>query len=699
MTLTTTLALIAAACLVLCTLSDAQEADVPPLRPPAVPLVTHDPYFSVWSFDNQLTDGWSRHWTGTTQALSGLVRIDGVPYRYAGVVPENTPAMKQKSVTVLPTRTLYVFEAAGVELTLTFLTPSLPDDLDVLARPVTYLVWSARSVDGKPHSVQIYFDVSGEWVVNTPDQKVVWSRYRVPGLQVMRMGSFEQPILAKSGDNLRIDWGYLYIAVPNGNAPETAMAADRACRLGFARSGRLPEADSLRMPVPANDNWPVLATAMDLGTVTEQPISRHALIAYDDVWSIELMHRRLRPYWRRDGAEAGALLEKAARDYDSLAARCEAFDNELMSDLRKVGGEKFARLAALAYRQCWAANKLAADYDGTPLLFPKENFSNGCIATVDVHYPASPFFLLLNPALLRAQLTPVLDYAGSGRWKFPFAPHDLGTYPLANGQVYGGGETSEENQMPVEECGNMLIMIAALARAEGRADYALRYWPTLQKWANYLKEKGLDPENQLCTDDFAGHLARNCNLSLKAIVALGAYGMLCRMAGRAEEAESWTKLAAGMAQEWQRMARDEHGAYRLAFDRAGTWSQKYNLVWDRLLGLGLFPPEVARAEMAGYRKRLNRYGLPLDNRNTYTKLDWVVWSSILTGNREDFEALISPLYAFLHETPDRVPMTDWFQTTDGRKVGFQARSVVGGVFIPLLADEGIWRKWVGKAQR
>jgi len=432
---------------------------------------------------------------------------------------------------------------------------------------------------------------------------------------------------------------------------------------------------------------------MPFEITANQSMSRQVLLAYDEIYSVEYFGRKLRPYWRRDGKTPAVMLSEAELQYPELEKRGRHFDDELAADLERVAGKAYAELGALGYRQAVAAHGFAADFDGTPLLFPKENFSNGCISTVDVIYPAAPFFLLFNPALLEGQLKQILDYASMPRWKFPFAPHDLGTYPLANGQVYGGGERTEEDQMPVEESGNMLILVAALERKQGNIHLAEKFWPQLTKWAEYLRAKGLDPENQLSTDDFAGHLAHNANLSIKAIEGLAAYAQLAEGLGKSDMARQYANVAKEMASQWQTMANDgDH--YRLAFDKPGTWSQKYNLVWDRLLDLQLFPASIYQTEMAFYLLKSNSYGLPLDNRADYTKLDWEIWTATLTSDRSQVDSLLMPVSKWLHETPSRVPLTDWYETKNGKQMGFQARSVVGGVFIKLLADKDLASKWL-----
>lgn len=658
-------------------------------RPPAVPLVAVDPYFSIWSFANHLTYDTTRHWTGDPMSMRSLVRVDGTTYRIMGREPSNVEPARQSGLRVYPTRTVYDFAAGGVSVRLAFITPDLPRDIDVLSRPVTYLNWTVRSADGKPHKVSIYYGNSAELVVNSPGEPVTWSSQTLNGLNVLKMGTVAQPILGKAGDRIRIDWGYLYTAAPQAAGTQSEMLAPRRAISGFIKSGNLPvgtAAESPADPVSA-EHAPVMATAFELSSVTAQPVSRHLILAYDEIYPIEYFHQRLKPWWTHSGMNINELLAAAERDYPKLAARCRQFDEKLMAALARAGGDEYADVAALAYRQAFAANKLAVGPHGEPLMFLKEISSCGCAQTADVIYPESPILLLLNPRLLEYSLVPLLDYAQSGRWPYPWAPHDLGTYPIDNARP-----PAQMESMPLEETGNMLLMIAGIAKAEGSASFAAKYWPLLTKWAAYLKDNGLDPGDQLCTDDFTGLLAHNANLSLKAIEALASYAMLARMVGKTQEASSYRAVAHDYAGQWMKLANDANHT-RLAYDRPGTWSQKYNLVWDRVLGINLFPPSLASEEVAFYQAHATYFGFPLDSRSNFTKLDWESWSATMAGSEAQFRALFSGLYHFADQTPTRVPLSDWYWTVDGSQTGFQARPVVGGLYMKMLANQTIWHEW------
>ncbi len=636
------------------------------LRPPAVPLVACDPYFSIWSRADKLTDAPTTHWTGTRQQLFSTVEIDGRPFRLMGTGRE--PAMAQTGVKVTPTRSVYSFAGYGVAVTLTFMTPALPYDVDVLSRPVTYLTWDVRSLDGKAHGVRLGYGNTGEPVVDEPSQVVKWERVQIGDLNGYKLGTVDQPVLQKTGDSRRIDWGYLYAVGGKGWTGKTLA----------------------KPTTPASDpqaGW----LYRDLGRVTKG--SAYVMLAYDDLYGMQYFTENLRSYWRRNGMDAAGLLRASAKEYASLAKRCVAFDNELTADMRKSGGDRYAALCALAYRQTWAGSKIVADRNGQPLLFPKENSSNGCVGTVDIVFPMSPQVLLFGPSLTKALLVSNLDYASSPYWKWPFAPHDLGQYPKANGQVYGGGERTEENQMPVEESGNMLILTLALAQMEGNAKFAAKYWPTLTRWAQYLRKEGFDPANQLSTDDFMGHLAHQTNLSVKATLGIGSYAALAKMLGKPEAAE-YGRVAREFAARWIKEA-DDGEKFRLAFDQPGSWSQKYNLVWDKILGLNLYGDAVREKEMRFYTSHLNEFGLALDSRQnaTPTKLDWSVWTATLTGRKADFDAILDGVWNFVNDVPDRNPMSDWYNVKSGRQIGFIARPVVGGVFVKALYDKALWAKW------
>ena len=671
-----------------------------PERPPATPLIAHDPYFSVWSFADTLTAEPTKHWTGHAQPLASLVRIDGKAFRVMGNSPNSIPALQQTGREMTPTHTRYHFAGAGVAVDLTFFTPAFLDDLDTLSRPVTYLTWTAHSTDNASHDVSVFLSANGEMATSFSGQPVTYSRHQTATTNVLSVGTQSQNVLNRAGDDLKIDWGYFHIAVPASEKASLATASQLAA--SFAKDGTLPKADDMDTPVPLDLKTRVeMGVALPLGSVSSTTASRTVMLSYTEGYAMEVFNTRVRQWWQRDGKPVSTMLDEAQADFAKLEAKGVAFDKQLTDDMTKTAGHNYAWLCTLAYRQSIAAHGLVAGPDGQPMLFAKENFSNGDTATVDVLYPSAPLFLFFNPKLLHAQVLPVLEYAAMpNRWRFPFAPHDLGRYPLANGQDYGGGEKTEENQMPVEESGNMLILVDSLARLEkdgAGIKLAEKYWPELTKWAQFLHEHGLDPENQLTTDDFAGHVTHNANLSLKAIDALEAYADLCKLLHKDADAKKYSADAHEYAKKWMTMDR-EGDHYKLAFDSPNTWSQKYNLVWDKVLDYNLFPKSVRDSEIAFYKTKLNVYGLPLDSRKDYTKLDWELWTATLADNEADFHTLVDPLYKWANETTSRVPMTDWYDTKTGKQEGFQARSVVGGLFIKALADKPLAEKYRAQAK-
>lgn len=229
----------------------------------------------------------------------------------------------------------------------------------------------------------------------------------------------------------------------------------------------------------------------------------------------------------------------------------------------------------------------------------------------------------------------------------------------------------------------MLLCVAAACFAKKDMGYFVKHQKLLKQWADYLIKIGYNPDNQLCTDDFAGHLAHNVNLSAKAVCALGAYAKMLTGIGDQESAAYYGAEAKKMARELEAHAEDPD-CYRLTFDKAGTWSLKYNMVWDKLMDLGLFSQKLYDKELACYKTHVGPYGIPMDCRAQYTKTDWEMWSTVLFNDKEYTDMVVDGMWRFFHETPDRVPMTDLHFTNEPWERAFHARTVQGGLFINLL---------------
>ena len=627
-------------------------------RLPAIPLIASDPYLSIWMPADTLTQTNAIHWAGQVKPIFGQITVDGVNARFLGRAGKKEA--KLLSLEVTPTQTRFVSEFGGVQVATIFATPAFPDDFDLLSMPVTLVDFALSSVDGQAHQVELSLFVSDKMCYEGEvPPKMTSAAYPLSGWNAAWCGQVEQKPLCHSGDHITIDWGYLYListaevtAVPDG--------------LRAAWQGEVKDAQSVR-----------------------------AVIAYDDIASINYFGELCKAWYRRNGAQITDAIDVAVKQFDSILARCEAWDARVAADALAAGGEDYVSIINAAWRHTFAAHKLIATPKGEMAFLSKENDSNGCIGTADVSYPSIPMFLKYAPELVNALSRPILEFAAMPVWTDDFAPHDVGRYPHATGQVYAAkrkvrnGEThppyylfpAEADvydfrfQMPVEECGNMLVMLAAAQHYGADKSLAAQYRAILDKWVQYLVRYGEDPGEQLCTDDFAGHLAHNANLAAKAIVGVACYG---RLIGD----PSWEDKAREMAARFVEKVGSE-GNTPLTLDGQG-WSQKYNLLWDKVLGLNLLPAEWYRKELASYLPRINRYGLPLDSRADYTKSDWIAWCAAMADDMEVRKAILAPMAVYLHETTTRVPFSDWYDTVTSRYEHFIARPVQGGLFAPML---------------
>ena len=590
----------------------------------------------------------------------------------------------QNSCNVLATNTYYKFTCGPVTLDLVFTAPMLMDDIQLMSTPINFMSYKVTSNDGEEHDVQFLFATTPELTVDNNMQATKSEVVEVNGINYIKSGSTKQNILGRAGDKITIDWGYLYIPAING---EISIGDYYEMAVAFKQTGKVP-VQTASVTSTEESEMPMLAFTRDLGKVTEA--SSYMMIGYDEVKDIRYMDVDYKGYWARNGKLLTQAFEEYRDNYDDIMTRCMEQDKTIYEDALASGNTKYAELLSGCYRHCIAAHKIFEDNKGNLLFFSKENDSNGCVNTVDLTYPSAPLFLSYNTELMKGMCTSILDYCESKRWGFGFAAHDLGTYPHANNQVYSirfpDSNGGFAGNMPIEESGNIVILASAISMVDGNTDWADKYWGTLKKWTDYLAENGLDPENQLCTDDFAGHLAHNANLSIKAIMGVAGFALMCQIKGDTDNYNHYIGKAREMAASWVTMAK-ESTHYKLAFDKSGTWSQKYNMVWDKIWGTELFPATVMKQEVSYYLTKQNTYGLPLDSRESYSKTDWISWTACLASSNTLFARFMDPLYKYANETKSRVPLSDWFRTTNADMVGFRGRSVVGGHWMKVFMDK------------
>jgi hypothetical protein len=467
--------------------------------------------------------------------------------------------------------------------------------------------------------------------------------------------------------------------------------SDDNVRGAFNNSGKLDNSQDTKFRA-INDNWPVFGYAMDLGSVGSDVKSNLFTLGLCQDEAIQFLGAdgltTLPSLWKSYFDDDLAALSFFHKDHEESSKLSTELDDKISKDSKTVAGDDYAILTTLATRQAFGATQLVGT-DEKHYLFLKEISSNGNTQTVDVIYPASPIFYYTNPELIKLLLDPHFENQESGHYPNKYAIHDLGThYPNATGHPDG-----QDEPMPLEECGNQMIMVLAYAQKSGNTDYIKQHYAILKQWADFLVQDSLLPAEQLSTDDFAGHLVNQTNLALKGIIGLEAMSQMSKLIGETGDADNYTSIAHDYITKWvelgvNKAVQPQHAL--LNYGNASTYGLLYNLYNDRLLNLNLVPQEIYDIQSNFYPTVKEQFGVPLDTRNRfYTKSDWEVFCAAV-ASVETRDMFIHAIAAWVNETPTSKPFSDLYQTNDGTfppGIEFKARPVVGGMFALLLLDQ------------
>ena len=663
-------------------------------------MYKHDDTFELYINGTQVVS------TGFTWDVSGTsVRIDnsllhagqnvlachchntyGGAYVDMGLYLSVLEEAEQLSCTVTATSTYYTFRCGGIDLDVVFTTPQVMTDLTLFSTPISYISYQAKSNDNRSHNVSIYLQTSAEMAIRTSSQATTTKRKLAGGYEYFYGGKSEQSVLSHTND--LIDWGYVYVFSDRQTGHRLKLGKHDTLLHEFAESGLVSTSVNTKSS-PGGTYFSIVYND-SLGAVSIGGKRAFAMIGYDDVYSIQYHGNNRKGYWTNNGRiSITKRFEDLYQNYEDIMQRCRLMDQQIYMDGYFVGGTKYAEILASVYRQTNAAHKLFRDGKGNLMFMSRENNSGGFINTLDVTYPSQPLYWVYNSDLAKAMITPVFEYSALGKWNYDFPNHDLGHYPIANGNHYGNPSDGSGSTMPVEQSGNMLTLAALIAKLDGDIEYLRQYLPYMTKWANYLVENGKDPANQLCTDDFMGHSARNANLAAKAIMGVMSYSEICRMLGDDEQAEEYKAKAQEMASYWKQNGMTGYGSNKHSLLNFGantsTWSTKYNLVWDKIWQWDIMK-DVRTAEMTYYMNKMDTFGLPLDSRGNYCKSDWQMWAMGFADQQSQRTKLINTLWKYINETSSRVPVSDNHDVKSGNQAMFQARSVVGGYWMRVFVE-------------
>ncbi|GBE81170.1 Glutaminase A [Sparassis crispa] len=670
--------------------------------PAAVPLAVRSPYFSAWlptlNTSLPVSNTWPSFWAlnnpSPVLGWAGHIRIDSQTYKWLGNANEPFNVSNLTSTQVTPTRTVFSLQAGPMDLTVTFLSPIEPSDLVRQSMPFSYVALDATSNDGKPHNVQVYSDISGEWLSANRTQVMTWNTTHGANA-IYHTLSLQSPS-PMTEDSGQAEDGTAVYAMSTSLNPTFQVNEDTTCRGQFAQSGSLTnEGEGSNVHDISTPWFPVFALSADLGTInsTSSPVVwaigfvRDPSIEYtNSTGETELRS----PYYRTQYDGIDEVIEAFLSDFSNAQTRSVTLDEKILQDASAISAD-YGDLVSLAARQTFGgiditvSNGTDGQWNTTDVkIFMKDIGTSGRISPVEVLYAAFPTFLYLNASYGKPLLSPLLEFQDSPRYTLSYAAQDLGTsYPVAQ------GDTSP-NQQGVEQSGNMLIMALAHARATGDGSLLGEHYGLFKQWGNYLVNNSKTPINQISADD--QEAANMTNLAIKGIIAIQAMSEISRAVGENADAQNFANNAAAYAATWQSLAESASQNHLLfSYGEANSWALMYNLYADLLLGTRLVS-ETVYDQQAAYYEALSQsnpytFGLPIDS-DAATKGNsaWLLFTAATCQNTSVRDSLVAMAWkhAAFNQTAAVFPTTYLVDTGAGTRG--MASPGQGAVFAPLALN-------------
>ncbi|KZV70716.1 hypothetical protein PENSPDRAFT_607027 [Peniophora sp. CONT] len=701
--------------------------------PAIIPIAARSPYLLNYLSTTpsvNYSQAWPVGYSNQVQAWSGLIRVDGETYIWAGDikrVPSGivNPLAKGFEQTLTPTRSMFVFQAGVMSLTVTFLSPieastshfgiALPiltnrtqlGNLTKQSIPASYLALDVSATDGRSHSVQVYTDITAEWVAGDRSQDVTWfTNTSNPAIIYHSVSAVNQVPYHET--NAQADWGNVYYAALNTSNTTFRAAAASATRGQFVQNGTLDNTEDMTSRRPVDINFPVFAFSQDLGSIQQtsktlvwavanvRDSDSNSAIRYTDL-SRQPQNRSL--YYRNIYTEDSVLLSDFLADFPAALDRSRALDNNITQAARSAGGPQYPDILALATRQAYCGIEITVgrNVDGSVnasdvMAFYKDigtldnGDGNAQVSPVDGLLSIFPAFLYLDPALCGFLLEPLLRFQDSNSYTNQYAALNLGTqYPLADAN-------SNTHTERIETSSGMIIMAYGHANATGDHGIIGRYFTLLMKWADFLTSNTLNATNETSAD-VTIPVSGQTNLALKGIIAVQAMSRICSLLDDSTNEEKYSSRAKSLYSQWSAQALTSDGHLRFSYNETNSFSLGYNMFWDLVLGTGLLNGSVFTAQTSFIASKIQNYGAPTDNTNmSVVSANWnMLAAAIATRDTDVQRAFINathslPATALQRNMPNSGQFPLMYTAQNGAVIGGRSSPRQGAAYAPLLVS-------------